>query len=276
MENQPESPSSYQLVHPDLLPSFTKRKYRKQRGVSILMPLYNGVEFLQDSIPSVLQQTWSGRKEILLAVNGYEETDDAVYREALKWSSTDDSSVTVRVLNFPLSTGIRGKSATLNEMLKHCLYDYVAILDVDDVWLPTKLEKQMVYLMEEDYSVVGTKCVYFGDPHLAGRSPDIPTGDIGSFDFFRFNPIINSSVVLLKSLCYWRTDCPMGIEDYDLWLRLWMSNRESVKKGYSLLRFRNIDEILVQHRIHPQSAFNSKGNANGVRQLLEEYAKQMV
>lgn len=276
MENQPETPSPYQLVHPDLLPSFTNKKYLKPKGVSILMPLYNGVEFLQDSIPSVLQQTWSGEKEILLAVNGYDDTDEAVYKEALKWSSTDDSSLTIRVFNFPLSTGIRGKSATLNEMVKHCLYDYVALLDVDDVWLPTKLESQMPYLLDGGYSVVGTQCVYFGDPRMAGRSPNIPTGGITTFDFFRLNPIINSSVVLLKSLCHWRTECPIGIEDYDLWLRLWMSNRESVKNGYPVLRFRNLDEILVQHRLHPQSAFNSKGNSNGVCQLLEEYTKQMV
>ena len=54
---------------------------------------------------------------------------------------------------------IKGKSNALNEMIKYCKYEYVAILDVDDIWLPEKLEKQAVYMNQ--YDVIGTKCLFW-------------------------------------------------------------------------------------------------------------------
>ena len=50
------------------------------------------------------------------------------------------------------------------------------------------------------YDVVGTQCLYFGN---YGGSPAIPVGDISQVDFFIFNPIINSSSVIKKDLCWW-------------------------------------------------------------------------
>ena len=68
------------------------------------------------------------------------------------------------------------------------------------------------------------------------------------FDFTRVNPIINSSSIIKKPLCYW-DPIEEKLDDYDLWLRLRISNKT----------FFNCDNILVKHRIHRQSAFNSKG-----------------
>ena len=39
-------------------------------------------------------------------------------------------------------------------------------------------------------------------------------------------------------------------EDYDMWLRLWRAGK----------KFYNVDKVLVHHRLHRTSAFNSKGN----------------
>jgi hypothetical protein len=119
------------------------------------------------------------------------------------------------------------------------------------MWHPQKLEIQSQYL--NYYGVIGSKCIWFGD--RPGVIPDIPVGDISNFDFSRVNPIINSSCIIRKELCYWNEN---GVEDYDLWLRL----RKAGKK------FFNCKEILVKHRIHNASAFNSKGNDNKVDDLL--------
>jgi hypothetical protein len=67
--------------------------------------------------------------------------------------------------------------------------------------------------------------------------------------------MINSSSVIRKELCNWNEN---GIEDYDLWLKLRNQNK----------KFFNFKEILVKHRIHNASAFNSKGNDNKVDNLL--------
>ena len=104
-----------------------------------------------------------------------------------------------------------------------------------------------------NYDVVGSNCIWFGS--INNIIPNIPSNDISKFDFSLVNPIINSSSVIRKELCYWNYN---GVEDYDLWIRLRKQNK----------RFYNCPEVLVKHRIHQTSAFNSKGNNNLVPELL--------
>ena len=61
-------------------------------------------------------------------------------------------------------------------------------------------------------------------------------------------------------MCYWNGIWD-GVEDYDIWLRLRKNNT----------KFYNFKEILVRHRIHNKSAFNSKGNDNKVDKLLSSH-----
>lgn len=214
--------------------------------ISILIPIYNGIEFIEESVSSVLNQTYD-QWELLIGINGHPR-DSEVYKIAKEY---EKKSGKVRVFDF---YNIRGKSNTLNEMIPFCSYNYVAILDVDDIWHQQKLEAQSHQL--EKYDVIGSNCVWFGD--RPGIVPQIPTGDISNIDFSLVNPIINSSSVIRKELCYWNEN---GIEDYDLWLRLRKQNK----------KFFNFKEILVKHRIHNASAFNSKGNDNKVEGLLNSY-----
>ena len=214
--------------------------------ISILIPIYNGIEFIEESVSSVLNQTYD-KWELLIGINGHPQ-DSEVYKVAKEYEKKSDK---VRVFDF---YNIRGKSNTLNYMISFCNYNYVAILDVDDIWHPQKLEVQSQLLNKFD--VIGSNCVWFGD--RPGVVPQIPGGDISDYDFSLVNPIINSSSVIRKELCYWNEN---GIEDYDLWLRLRKQNT----------KFFNFKEILVKHRIHNASAFNSKGNDNKVEGLLKSY-----
>lgn len=220
--------------------------------ISIIMPIYNGIEFIEESVGSVLSQTYNNW-ELIIGINGHPEESE-VYRTAKKFETMDNR---IRVYDFHQ---IRGKSNTSNEMLTYCSGDYVAILDVDDIWHSKKLELQIPFLYE--YDVIGAKCIYFGD--LNGIVPDIPTGDISNFDFKKVNPIINSSSLIRKELCLWNEngiENIEGVEDYDLWLRLRKKNK----------RFYNCSQISVKHRIHQSSAFNAQGNHNKVSALLSSY-----
>jgi len=211
--------------------------------ISILIPIYNGVEFICESVSSVLRQTY-GEWELIIGINGHPK-DSSVYKIAKEYEKMTDK---IRVLDLH---EIKGKSNALNEMIKNCSFNYVAILDVDDIWHEQKLELQAQMLNKFD--VIGSNCVWFGD--RPGIVPYIPVGDISNYDFSSVNPIINSSSVIRKELCYWKEN---GIEDYDLWLRLRNQNK----------KFFNFKEILVKHRIHNASAFNSKGNNDKVDNLL--------
>ena len=214
--------------------------------ISILIPIYNGIEYIDESVSSVLKQTYN-EWELLIGINGH-PLNSEVYQKAKEYEAKSDK---IRVIDFYPT---RGKSNTLNEMIKLCNYDYIALLDVDDIWHEQKLEIQAKFL--NNYDVIGSNCVWFGDRN--GVVPPIPNGDISDFDFSSVNPIINSSSVIRKELCYWNEN---GIEDYDMWLRLRNQNK----------KFFNLQEILVKHRIHNDSAFNAKGNGDKVPDLLRSH-----
>ncbi len=212
------------------------------------MPIYNGIEFIDESVTSIINQTFKDW-ELLIGINGHPANSE-IYQTAKMY---EGKSGKIKVFDF---YNIKGKSNTLNEMIKYCKYDYVALLDVDDIWHEAKLEIQHVFL--NNYDVIGGGCIYFGD--IEGVIPKIPIHDFSNFNFAEVNPIINSSPIIKKELCHWNENWN-GVEDYDMWLRI----RKLGKKFY------NCPEILVKHRIHNQSAFNSKGNNDKVTPLLKSH-----
>jgi len=212
--------------------------------ISILMPIYNGIEFIQYSVSSIKQQTYINW-DLLIGINGH-PVNSEVYKIAKQYECEN-----IKVIEL-LET--KGKSNALNEMLKHSKANYIALLDVDDIWLPNKLQSQIPFI-QKDFDVVGTMCKYFGDKDCY---PQIPLGNISNFNFFTVNPIINSSAIIRKELCYWKD---IDLEDYDLWLRLWKQNKT----------FYNVEECHVLHRCHSASAFNARGNHLHVNDLLKSF-----
>jgi len=214
--------------------------------ITILMPIYNGIEFIEESISTILYQTFNNW-ELIIGINGHPEKSN-VYKTAKKYEKRDKR---IRVLDM---YNIKGKAQALNEMIKYSNNEWISLLDVDDKWLPKKLESQIQYT--NSYDVIGTMCKYFGDLNVI---PNIPKKDISTFNFFAYNPIINSSSLIKKELCKW--DTVNGVEDYDLWLKLWKQNK----------KFYNVDSVQVLHRIHKESAFNAKGNHLMVDKIKKKY-----
>ena len=218
--------------------------------ISIVIPIYNGIEYINSSVSSVLSQTYNDW-ELIIGVNGHPK-DSEVYYEAKKFEqlSIVENKITVLDLYY-----IKGKANALNHMIQHCQGNYIALLDVDDIWHIDKLYFQSMFIHR--YDVIGSKCIYFGD--INGVVPNIPVGNISDIDFREGNPIINSSVLIRKELCQWEEN---GIEDYDLWLRLRSQNKT----------FYNDNNVLVYHRIHRESAFNSKGHNEKLAELFFKYS----
>ena len=224
--------------------------------ISILIPIYNGIEYIDQSVSSVLDQTY-GDWELIIGINGHPE-NSVVYKMAKQYEDLDNR---IRVYDMP---EIRGKANALNAMLAYCSYDWIALLDVDDCYFKEKLSKQVPFM--ENYDIVGTLCVYFEG--LEGTIPKIPVGDISEFDFTSVNPMINSSSLIKKELAlkYKWNPAFDGVEDYAFFLTARNNNK----------RFYNVDEVLVKHRIHQNSAYNSKDNRGLIQQLLSEFQSSPV
>lgn len=213
---------------------------------SILMPIYNGIEFIDESVNSVINQSYADW-ELIISINGHPE-DSEIYKIAKKYESD-------KIKVYDLFT-MKGKSNTLNNSLQFCKYDKVCLLDVDDIWLPTKLERQLPFINE--YDVIGTYCQYFGD---RTGVPELVVGKISPIFFRVMNPIINSSACFNKKDAYWNPEYD-SVEDYDMWLRL-MTEQKT---------FYNVNEILVQHRIHKSSFFNTSTRQINTRdKIIKKY-----
>jgi len=220
--------------------------------ISILIRLYNGIEFLEESLKSVLDQTYANW-EVLIGINGHGPTGGNVLQLAsLVVSRIAKGDPRVRVINLP---DVRGAAQAMNALVKEAASDWVAILDVDDAWHPEKLTEQVItarsLMLTPD--VIGTQCKYFGE--MSGK-PSIPFGYIDREYFKKENPMINSSVLIRKSLLNY-TDLYIHLDDYDLWCRLVLDKKI----------FYNIDSILTYHRIHKNSFCNAsrKQDIDGLR-----------
>jgi len=220
--------------------------------ITILTPFFNGIEYFEECYKSVLEQT---EKEWvwIIGINGHGDDTNLVYT-TLKNNITDSRII---IKNYTT----KGKVSTLNEMIKSVNTSYVALLDCDDVWFPNKLEIQKHILHENKFiDVLGTNLQYIGE---LNHIPDLPHGLIKIDTLLKVNPIVNSSVILKKECCLWKEES-FGLEDYDLWFRLALSDKILA----------TIPQHLIYHRIHSTSFYNNSGrqDLNG----LIQYYKNII
>ena len=107
--------------------------------VSAVIIFFNARRFLEEAVESVLAQTYDAW-EMVLVDDG--STDDS---RALALAYVERYPDRVRLLEHEGRQN-RGMSASRNLGLRHARGSYVAFLDADDVWLPSKLEHQVALL----------------------------------------------------------------------------------------------------------------------------------
>ena len=108
--------------------------------VSVVIPVYNGAAFLEETIESALAQTFAA-KEIVVVDDG----------------STDQSAGLARRFEPHVSvvcTPNRGVAAARNTGAALCTGAVLAFLDADDVWFPRKLEVQVGHLVDDAHGLV--------------------------------------------------------------------------------------------------------------------------
>ena len=109
------------------------------KQVSVIIPVYNRVDYIRRTIESVLEQDYPAI-ELIVIDDG---SNDGSY-ELVAEMARDRGFVH---LTHPDRTN-RGQSASINLGLETCRGDYIAILDSDDLFLPGKITKQVAFLDE--------------------------------------------------------------------------------------------------------------------------------
>ena len=197
--------------------------------ITVLMAAKTSTEYMPHAIGSLLGQSYTDW-HLVIGINGLPDSHPA-HKEASEHTRAFYSRVTI--LNLP---NCQNKGRALNEMVKHAQGNYVAILDVDDLWHPLKLERQIPFV-EMGYDVVGTAGSYFGQHQ---NSIGVVHGEISRTNFQYGNCIINSSAVIRREHARWE---PMNepLEDYELWLRLVAEERKIFNVGQHLTFVRQHD-----------------------------------
>ena len=115
--------------------------------VSIVMPNYNCEKFIEETINSVVNQTYSNWE--LLIVDDCSK-DNSV--EIVKRYCEKDE----RIKLFVNQTN-SGAAASRNLALREAKGKWIAFLDSDDLWAANKLEKQLAFMAENGYKFSFTK-----------------------------------------------------------------------------------------------------------------------
>ena len=116
--------------------------------VSIIMPSYNTARFIEETVRSVLAQTYENWELIIVDDCSKDNTDEVVAQflsdERIKYIKNEVNS---------------GAAVSRNRALREATGKWIAFLDSDDLWEPEKLEKQIAFMKENDYHFSYTKYV---------------------------------------------------------------------------------------------------------------------
>lgn len=218
-------------------------------SVSVVIPLYNGAKYIAETLDSVLGQTVPPT-EVIVVNDG----------------STDNSAKIVesyggRVILVTVPNG--GACVARNTGASTAKSNWLALCDGDDLWLPTKLEKQLRLTNEcPDIHCVITDFIAFSDGVLEDRShfsyaPEnfwerehLTTGFVVrkpiTGKLTAFQPGITSTLIVKREFY-------LEVEGFDVEATNWADDTCFHFRCLSTVPFGVVPEVLMHYRRHPAS-----------------------
>ena len=182
--------------------------------VSVVIPLFNACDVIGETLASVFSQTWKACEVIVVDDGSTDQSKDVVASFGSKvryiWQEN------------------QGVAAARNHGIQASRGKYIAFLDHDDLWDPTKLEKQVRVLEErDDIGLVISDVVHVDrDGKVLGRpeSPYRPDDDFARLFVKNYLPTPSAamirSVVLDKIGGFDQRFRSAGLDDHEFWTRV--------------------------------------------------------
>ena len=204
--------------------------------VSIVMPNYNSEKYVVESINSILEQTYQNWE--LLFVDDC-STDNSI---EVARSFNDD-----RIKIFKNETN-SGAAVSRNYALREAKGKWIAFLDSDDLWESEKLEKQLGYMVANNYDFSYTRYIQINEESQANGVEITGPRKIGKRKMFRYDYIGCLTVIynVEKTGVIQIEPSIKTRNDYAIWLK--------VCKFYECHLF---DERLAKYRIRKKSLSHS-------------------
>ena len=226
--------------------------------ISVLMPVYNGDQFLDKSIKSVLNQTFNNFEYIII--------NDGSTDDSLKIiESYEDNRI--KIINFSKNMGI---ATALNNGLNAAKGYYIARQDQDDISHPERFMLQIEYLENNDVDLVDTNFIFIdeNDKYIQDYEKRYFNPDETLSHLF-FYELVHASI-MCKRLLFTKDNIQYQkrpTEDYDLFIRL-------AKAG---MRAGRLDQKLIKQRKHPNSMCGSDWDniKNDIDVMRNEFVRDL-
>ncbi len=118
----------------------------EDRLISVIMPTYNCARFIEETINTVINQTYRNWELIIVDDCSKDNTERIVEKLKLKDS---------RIKYFKFEEN-QGAAMARTKAMKMAKGDYMAFLDSDDLWVEDKLEKQLKFMNDNNYNFTCT------------------------------------------------------------------------------------------------------------------------
>ncbi len=208
-----------------------------QPVVSIIMPLYNASLYLDQTINSVLNQTYSNW-ELIIVDDG---SKDKSYLIAEKFAHSDNR---IKLYKNTINSGV---AFTRNRAIDIAKGKYIALLDADDLWDKNKLEKQVNFIEENKYSIVF--CGYTKMNSIGVLRGEIKVPSKMNYEELLKNCLINCITGVYDREKFNHIRFKQGkVEDYIFWLEMF----KEVDYAYA------IQESLAFYRVQENSRSSNK------------------
>lgn len=197
----------------------------KEPLISVIMGIYNCADTLEESLNSIIQQTYQNF-EIIMCNDG--STDETI-NVAKKFKNMYPDRIVIIE-----NDENKGLNYTLNHCLKYAKGEYIARMDGDDLCDPTRFEKELNFLIAHpEYAIVSTPMKYFDENGVWGTSCAIEKPSAESFKYG--TPFCHAPVMVRKEAYeavggYTDEKKLIRVEDYNLFMKMYMLGY----KGYNL------------------------------------------
>lgn len=210
--------------------------------ISVLLPVYNGEKYLKEAIDSVLNQTFKEFELLILDDGSTDLTNEIV----LSYKDPRIKYTKFKHMGLP---------SVLNKGLNLAQYDYIARMDADDICQPTRLEKQLDFIINNPrIQLVGTNINIIDSlGNISGKSRRPKKNKYIKKSLPHTCCIVHGSI-----LCYKKALLKVGgyetdsvVEDWSLFLKL-----------IDKIEFHNLQDFLYSVRIHDDNVSSELINKN--------------
>lgn len=179
--------------------------------ISIIMPAYNAERYIEESIKSVLAQTWKTWELLIVDDCSTDKTQLIVNRCA-----AEDKRILL--LSNPRNLGVAG---TRNRGVQEAHGDWIAFLDSDDLWTPDKLTLQVDLIKKTNALFTFTGSSFIDENGMGLSYILLVPSEISYKELLKQNLISCSSVLISKPLLLSHPMSAGNIhEDFAAWLTI--------------------------------------------------------